>query len=265
MRNKYIVALVGVFVFSFSVFGQSPAKIEQELTQHLENIEKWTMLNDRTGEDLSVALAKEHKIFRSKLLKYTKRLSTLKYGYKDLAKHMRIATSPDGRFRIYSRDTLTGGTMHFFETVYQFQAKNGRVYSQLSDKEEGDAGAFVLGISQLDTKIGRVYMASSQAILSTSYRGQSLNLFRIGSRSLNSGLKLIKTKSGLTNSLGFAYDFFSVSDRKERPVRLFRFDGESRTIRFPVVIENEKFPQGEVTSRWIKYRFDGNYFVKVKS
>ena len=155
---------------------------------------------------------------------------------------MYIATSPDMKFRIYSWDTLTGGTMHFFDNVYQYLGRDGKVHSKgNSDVEEGNAGAFYTDIFQLNTRNGRVYLASSQSILSTSYKGQSIKLYRVGIRSLSENVKLIKTKAGLTNSLRFAYDFFSVADRKERPIKLFRYDKKSRSIKFPIVIQSKKF------------------------
>jgi hypothetical protein len=260
IQLKNIVLVLAIFS-AFS-FGQTPEKLERELIGHLKNIEEWTMINDRTGEDVSEKLDKERATFRAKLLKNTKRPSVLRFGFNDLAKHMYISTSPDGKFRIYSWDTLTGGTMHFFDNVYQYQCGDGKTHSK-GNSDEGNAGAFYTGISQLDTRSGRIYPAMSQSVLSTSYNGQTIRLFKIKRRSLTEDVNLIKTRSRLTNSISFAYDFFSVADRKERPIKLIKYDRKSRTIRFPVVVENKKYPQGEVTNRWISYRFNGKYFVKI--
>ena len=38
----------------------------------------------------------------------------------------------------------------------------------------------------------------------------------------------------------------------------------AKEFKFPVVIESEKFVQGEVTNRFIKYRFNGKEFVNVR-
>jgi hypothetical protein len=74
---------------------------------------------------------------------------------------------------------------------------------------------------------------------------------------------LIKTASGLTDSLGFSYNFFSVVERRERPVKLISFDKKTNTLKIPVVIEDKEFSNGRVTNRFISYRFNGTYFVKV--
>ena len=73
-----------------------------------------------------------------------------------------------------------------------------------------------------------------------------------------------RTPSGLTNDISFAYDFFSVVDRPERPIKLFTFNETRKEFKFPIVIEDEEAPQGRVTDKFITYRFDGTYFVKVK-
>jgi len=263
MKKKYKIVVL-MFVLSLSAFGQTPEKIEQELVQHLKNIEKWTIINDRTGEDLTEQLSKEKEVFRVKLLEFTKRHLTLKFEFKKLAKHMNISTSPDQKFRIYSWDTKSGGSMRFFDNVYQYEGGNGKIYSRSNTEEEGNGTAFYTKIFELNTRQGKVYLGRSHSVFSNSYNGQSINLFRINRSTLTEDAKLIKTRSGMTNSISFAYDFFSVVDRKERPIVLFHYDRKSRTIRFPVVIENKKFRQGEVTKRWIKYRFNGKYFVKIK-
>jgi hypothetical protein len=98
---------------------------------------------------------------------------------------------------------------------------------------------------------------------STSLAGQGIHAFRINGDKLDRKAKVIRTTSGVTDSISFAYDFFSVVDHRERPIRLFSYDEVKRSFRFPVVIEDSKTPQGRVTNRFITYRFDGKYFVKV--
>jgi hypothetical protein len=175
------------------------------------------------------------------------------------------ATSDDGRFRIYSWDLEDGGTMHNFARVYQYQGASGKVYSKTDApvEEEDGAGGFVTDIFTLDTKGGKVYIVCSTFIGSTQDHGQSADLYKIEGNKLNDKVKLIKTKSGLTSSLSFAYSFFSVVDRPGRPVKLISFDKKTNTLKIPVVIEDEEFRSGRVTNKFISYRFDGTYFVKV--
>jgi hypothetical protein len=265
MKRLFEVNFVALFllVFALSAFGQTNEKIEQELVGHIKNILEWSNYTNRSGENLSEKLFKENEIFKKKLSKYTKRLSTLKYKFPRLAEDINISTSEDGKFRIYSWDTETGGTIHRFENVYQYKGKNGKVYSKSYELSEMEPGGFYTDIFQVKTKKETIYLARFSAILMTSLSYQSIDLFKIENKSLNDKIKLFKTKMGLQNYIGFEYNFFSVVDRPERPIKLILFDKKTKTLEIPVVIEDEKFPNGRVTNKFISYRFNGKYFVKV--
>ena len=92
---------------------------------------------------------------------------------------------------------------------------------------------------------------------------ESLDVVRIQSDRLLRGVNLIRTAKGLTDSVGFEYDFSSVMSRDDRPIKLFKFNEGMRSFSFPVVIADDDMPQGRVTNRFITYRFNGKYFVKV--
>jgi hypothetical protein len=254
------VFLLLVCAFALSAFGQTNAQIERELVGHIRNIEKWSSYGSESNDEL---LSKENEVFAEKLLKFTKIASTLSYEFAALDEFMYIATSADGRLRIYSWDLQDGGTMHNFSRVYQFRGADGKIYSQPDDLTEGDPGSFVYDIFTLDAKGEKTYLVCTTAILSTSDNNQTVRLYKIAGNSLVNGVKLIKTKSGLTDSIGFSYNFFSVAEREERPVRLIRFDRRTKTLTIPVVIEDKEFPNGRVTGKFISYRFNGTYFVKV--
>jgi hypothetical protein len=157
--------------------------------------------------------------------------------------------------------------MHDFVTVYQYRGASGKAhtwttpYSQ--DMEGRGAGDYVHQIFQADTSTQPIYLAVSAWIGSTTLSGQIISAYKINGEKLDTNAKVIRTTSGLTNSIRFEYDFFSVVDHSERPIRLFSYNEAKRSFRFPVVIQDSKTPQGRVTNRFITYRFDGKYFVKV--
>jgi hypothetical protein len=255
----YVIAFV-LLAFSVSILAQTPNKIEQEL------VKLYAKVNDNSGYKSNAdndLLAKANDDFKAKILEYTKVASTLKYQFGELGKEVTITTSEDGKFRSFSWDRLDGGTMHFFETVYQYQGKDGKVYSKSVETEEGDAGGFVKDIFSGQAKSGNVYLVVNTAIGSTQDRYEGVGLFRIDGNNLNDNVKLFKTKAGLTNSISISYNFFSVVDRKERPVELILFDKKTNVLKIPVVIESKKFMNGEVTDKFIKYKFNGTYFVKI--
>ncbi len=258
MRQSILVILF--LVFAGVAFAQTPKSVEREFVGYLENISKYG--NYGGGYD-DGKLAKNNADLREKLLKYGKRADILKFGFPGLKDKMYVTTSKDGRLRIYSWDLETGGTMHDFASVFQYRGKSGKVYSWTEDREDESAGVFYHQIFQTDVPGGPIYLGVSTFIGSTSLAGQTIKAFRINGEKLDTEAKVIKTTTGIKNSVGFAFDFFTVVDHPERPVRLFSYNEANKSFRFPVVIEDKRTPQGRVTSKFITYRFDGKYFVKV--
>lgn len=255
-------AVLILFSLAFSAFAQSNAKIEQELVAAIKEVQKYSDYGSNYDDE---KLSKANEVFEAKLLKYTKIAATLKYPFAELNKLMANATSEDGKFRVYTWDSETGGTMHDYYRVYQFQGADGKVYSQIEDNSEkdGGAGSFVYDIFTVDAKGEKVYVVCTTFIGSTNDHYQAANLFKIEGNKINDKVNLIKTKSGVTNSINFEYNFFSVVDRPERPVKLILFEKKTNTLKIPIVINDKEFPNGRVTKKFISYKFDGTYFVKV--
>jgi hypothetical protein len=261
---KTVGIFIGLLLFGVSVSAQTLTKIETELLGHLDKLEKASNYGGSADYDV---LAKENQALQAALLIYSKRSDVLRYAFPRLKSKMYVTTSRDQKLRAYSWDTNEGGTMHDFMTVFQFQGASGKVYGwsepYSQSMEDRGAGAFVTQIFQTDTASQPIYLIVDTFIGSTSLAGQGIHAFRLNGDKLDRKATVIRTSRGLTDSISFAYDFFSVVDHRERPVRLFSYDEVKRSFRFPVVIEDSKTPQGRVTNRFITYRFDSKYFVKV--
>jgi hypothetical protein len=260
MKNLGILI---VLFASITVFGNDITQIEQDLVKGIKKIDEVSNYGENPDYDKQGQVNKD---FREMLLKYGEETpETLTYDFTELKKHLFITTSPDNKLRIYSWDTGSGGTMHFYGNVYQFVGEDGKIYAISDHQEEGDPGGFYSDIDILKTKKGTVYITRQHSKLSTSLAGQTVALYRIEGKNLNGDYKLFKTRSGIKSSIGFSFDFFSVVDRPERPLKLIQYHSEKKELKIPVVIEDKKTPQGRVTNRFIKYRFNGKYFVKVKN
>jgi hypothetical protein len=259
MQKVLIIILLGLL--TSAAFAQSPTEIENRLLTRLANLEKWSNYGGNSDFD---RLEKENSLLRNDLMRYGRQSVTLSYPFKRLKGKMFVSTSKDGRLRIYSWDEETGGTMHDFDSVFQFKGKGGKVYTWTAPvSNEYDIGGFYHDIFQVNTTSGPIYLPVSTFIGSTSSAGQTINCFKVNGEKLDYNARLFRTGSGLKSSVSFGYDFFSVVDRPERPVKLFNFDQAKMEFRFPVVIEDEKTPQGRVTDKFITYRFNGKYFAKV--
>ena len=258
----FLTTLILVFVSASPA--QTLSKMEDELLGHFQKLSKSSNYNGASDYDV---LGKENQAIRTALLRYGLRADVLKFAFTRLRKQLTLTTSRDGNLRTYSWESEEGGTMHDFYTVYQFRSRSGKVhtwaepYSQ--DREKRGAGGFVRQIFQTDTGSGPIYLTVTIFIGSTSIGGQTISALKIEGEGLDRNPKVIKTSSGFKSSISFQYDFFSVVDHPERPVKLFYFDDSKKSFRFPIVIQDKKTPQGRVTNRFITYRFNGKYFEKV--
>ncbi len=196
---------------------------------------------------------------------FTKRLTllisqnpeTISYPFPALQKMgaCDIVTAPDGKFRIYSWDSRLGGTMIFYKNYYQYKLGSKVFSTDLGTNEDG-IGAVYTDLFQLNYSSKTYYLAISGGSVSTKDKYQSIRIYTIDSKGLNTNTLLLKTPQGKwLNSIGIEYDFFSVMDRPERPLRLINYDTVNKIIYIPIVFEN-----GVVTDRYILYRFNGQYF-----
>jgi len=182
--------------------------------------------------------------------------ATLSYKFKSLtdSNACHIVTSTDGLLRIYSWDTWLGGTMHDFNNIFQFKSNN-KIYST-----ENDGGTYFIDIFTLKTGDKTYYLTVSDESESTKFAYETLSIYTVSNDTLNDKVKLIKTQSGLNNSISFEYDFFSVAGRPERPIHLIKYDINKKTLYIPIVLAD-----GKVTNRYIIYQFNGQYFEKVQT
>ena len=247
-------------LFLIPVHAQTPARVETELLGFLADISKYGNYGgERDDEKLTAA----NEALKRSLMNHGTKGAMLAYAFPKLQEEMYVAKSKDGKFRIYSWDMQTGGTMRDFAAVYQFRGTGGKTIMWAENDEDESAGSFYPEIFQVSSKNGPIYLATSTFIGSTSTHGQSIKTIKINGDDLDLTAKLIRTGSGLVDSVGFGYDFFSVVDRKERPIKLFEFNEVKKEFKFPIVVEDEETPQGRVTNKFITYRFNGTHFVKV--
>jgi hypothetical protein len=188
---------------------------------------------------------------------------TLQYTFSKLtAEHVCfVKTSKDGLFRIYSWDTQSGGTMHFFRVIYQYKSgKTVKTQHYYSD-DEGDPAWFCSEIFTLKTKKEKYYLAITNGIYSTKDVGQGIKAFELTNQDLNDSILLMKTSEGLKNSLDIAFDFFSVSDNSERPAAVISYDNKKKMISVKCVGD-----KGEIVDSCHKiYTFTGMYFENTRT
>ncbi|RTQ46849.1 hypothetical protein EJV47_20990 [Hymenobacter gummosus] len=261
MRPSLVLLLM--LLLAAPSFGKSLASIEQDLLQDLKRIHYWADYENAPDHlSLPDSVERANERFRRKLLHYAAtEPATLTAEFRLLrAEHLTIATAPDQQLRIYSWDTRTGGTMHFFANVYQFRRGPATVGARCLPLPAGhtEPGGFYSELFAVRKGAQTYYLGLAHGIHSSRDCYQQVKVFTIEAGQLNPDARLIRTASGLKNTLGFAYDFFSVADRPERPVRLITYDAATRRLQLPVV-----WAGGKVTTGRISYQFTSTEFVKL--
>ena len=268
MVNKIRSLITFLFILTLinsnSAFALSPHKLEKKLLGYINQRDKYEN-NDERKEILT-------ENFISTLIENGNQQDVLLYDFPKLkSKITSLITSKDKKLRVYSI-SLGGGTMSFFKNLVQYQDKNGKVYIfPLEDKFERkysdgptDSTDFCNDIFQITSEDGPIYLVVSTFVNSTKASGQKIRALKVQDDKLDFDSKLIKTQTGFKHSIVFGYDFFSVVDHPERPIKLVFFNEENRSFQFPVVIEHGNYiDYGDVTDKFLTYRFNGKYFVKL--
>jgi uncharacterized protein Veg len=260
---KHIITISLLFILT-TTFGQDLKSIDKKLNAAFGKINYWAFLKT-DDEKISAydSLLKANDLFESLLLKYTSSNSqTISYNFKSLADSgLTITTSDDGLFRIYSWNTWTGGTMHNFRNIFQFKSDT-KVFSKSfkrKDEEDGDAGCYYNQINDIVSDNRKFYITQSRAVLSSGLSYHNIKIFSIDNSKLNDTAKLIKTKTGIKNQLGYEVDLTASSNR-DREVSNFyiEYDKTNKIISIPVILDDSK-----VTAKKIRYQFKDKYFERL--
>jgi len=182
-----------------------------------------------------------------------KNSETINFAFNKLQKEtpIKIASSKDKKFRVYSWDNNSGGTMRFFDQIYQFESNN-KILSKLKSDSEDPLG-FISKIFEVRSQKNEIfYLVLTNSIFSTSSAYQSLDAYKIENEQLIEAA-IFNTKKDKLSSIDFDFDFFSVVDRPERPVELIQFSDD--ILKIPLIDK-----EGQVTSKFLIYKWDGFLF-----
>jgi hypothetical protein len=255
-----------IFIFTIlcwgigSLYGQSAQTKEHELLTLFKKISYQASYKESDhANDRQDSIKQANKAFREALLAYTATSrNSITYEFQHLQQEgLIIKTSHDGLFRIYSWDTQTGGAGHTYNAIFQYKTDN-KVNSKLVRDDEEDAGRWYSHIYTLKTDNKTYYIGLYHEVYSARDLFQGVKLFCIENNDLNDTVCLFKTKTGMSNELGFEFDLSSVINRTEYPVKLIYYEEDEDKLQLAVV-SNE----GKVTNRFVTFLFTGKYFERV--
>ncbi|HWW38106.1 hypothetical protein [Pedobacter sp.] len=258
MKN-YILLLF--MLLKIPVYGQDLKLLENKLNQLSQQRANWSHSQDEKSYD---SLAKYNKGLEELILNFTaKNPKTLRHQFDRTKVGLDIVTSGDGLFRIYTWNTLEGGTMQYFRNVYQYSV-GGKVYSMINPVAEEDNGCSYFEINDLTVGGKRYYLSLSISVGSSALYYYQMKVFSIENGKFNPNARLIKTKSGIKNTLGYEVDLSSSSNRDRKdgvnPMDYMKlmYDRTNKIILIPLIDAD-----GRVTKSKIKYQLKGQYFEKI--
>lgn len=250
-----------IFLFLFvatSAFGQHNKDQEKQLNAAFDKTNYWASYQGTDGKINAADSALSYEaVFSKLLLKVTAAdPETIRYNFDALVKNgMKIVTSEDGNFRIYSWDDQSGGTMRRYHKIFQFRDKK-RV---LSKSLPGIDIALYKQINVVVSQGKTFYVTQNISILSSALTYHQLKVFSIENGKLNDKAVLIKTKSGIMNKLGYEIDLSSTANSgQEVPDYSTQYDKKDKIFTIPLIMAN-----GKVTNKKISYQFKGKYFEKL--
>lgn len=226
--------------------------LETEEVKLLKIYSNTTASSKDTNDSLTAVYSKQFSDSLVQIIKNNN--STFHFPFEKLQKEnaLDVITSLDKKLRVYSWDTHSGGTMRFYNQIFQYDT-NGNTKVDIHLASE-DSQAFFSKIYSVQTANNEtIYLVISNSILSNKYAMQHIHAYKISKDTLQS-VPAFKTKTNTLDKISVEYDFFSVVDRPERPVELITL--EHNTLKIALVDENE-----QVTNKHLIYEWNGTHFI----
>ncbi|TDQ73915.1 hypothetical protein [Sphingobacterium yanglingense] len=167
---------------------------------------------------------------------------------------MEIATSSDGVVRVYSWDNNQGGSMRFFNSIFQVSLPTGnQSISYNSTEEDRVFYPFYTRIDpiQLDGQV--YYIAFARSVLSNKEVNHAVEIYKIEDNQLKP-VDLFRIDNRLDYKLGKTFNYEELDEFDEE---LIRFDARDLTFTLPEVMQDGTF--GKDT---IAFQFKNSYFQK---
>lgn len=167
---------------------------------------------------------------------------------------VQIRQSDDRKIRTFSWDQETGGTLHEFDSLWQYQAQKGNW--KITEGE----GKNIIQVFTANLN-GKTYnWLVEYGIAFGRLHGTSATLYQINDEL--EPARLIKT-STLTHQISYSFDPSSEYDVDfEKRNNDILYDDKSKVLSFPVIIQTKEYEYGKVTKKRIRYQFNGEYFVR---
>lgn len=253
MRTAFFLPILLLNLISFCQ--RNTRVVEHNLKKQFEKIYYWEAYPKMDDSiDTFDSMAKANIYILNQLVRHGHNNPALfHYPFTSLNEYMDVVNSRDKRFRIYSWDSYTGGTMHIFYGVAQYTGADNKIYTfSLTDTSGGEPGLWYSDIYSFHNKGKHYYFCIGNEKYSSHDLGQEVIVYSVHGKSLVAA-PIIRTGSGLTNRIHVDFDLAGL-DGKDLSIV---FDEKNKELKIPVVDE-----KGKILNRNIVYKFNGEYFER---
>jgi hypothetical protein len=265
MKKIFVALLILMFV-SINGYSQTTCQIEDSILWYLNKVDQYSLYSGEYWEGKDDTLIYYNDGLRTYLLNTLEHHpQTLSVAFERASKQMHITTSGDRKFRIYSWNEKSGGTMEGFYSVLQYKAASGTkvqaIYPKPGDirdmTDNGDAPGFwyakIYTVKPHRNKT--FYIALRRSRLSNYLGTCGVRAFTIEGDKLNDSIKLFNNYAP-SNSIDYAYDLFSNYNLKRRKEKwVVHFSRNKHKLYVPIVVDEK------VSGKYLVYKFDGKCYV----
>lgn len=139
--------------------------------------------------------------------------------------------------------------MRYYKNTIQYKY-GGHLYSV-----NGQDIGLITAVYMVEVNNQTYYLITSFGQAMSIYFGEGVQVWSIQNGRLNKNSKLFKTSSGFKNAINYFYYW------DEDPLAgHLRYDKKSRIFSIPITTKDEK-----LTGKFMRYKFTGRYFEKVKN
>jgi len=261
-KMKKHVTVILAFLFCIRAHAQSIKQVNDSISYYKDRIEENSPYNNGSDGNSDSLYFYNEALKHYLLSALIKQPLTLQTIFRNIA----TSSSDDKKFRIYWWDDQSGGTMHGYYSMVQYQTSNGVKAEVIYPKdgasrdvaEDKDApGFFYTRVHTVKTVSNKIfYLVIRNGRYMTWDVSSGIKAFSIDNDRLVDTVGIFKTSKEILNSIDYEYDYFSNYDTKTNKEKYqIRLSSDKKKLYIPVVVDLK------VTNRNLVYLFDGNNYV----
>lgn len=219
--------------------------------------------------------AKYEDEFETELLRFLQKKESFKSTFPQLP--IQIASSPDGKFRIYTWDTTLGGTWHHMAGVVQWLDTSKKVHAQLLDDVSGFIeadfdttrniwiGAIYSEVYPLSVKRGQTcYLAIGWTTWGAGTQTKVVEVFEPSNTDIRIGKPIFEFEGRRRVRLLFVYARWEKMNLEYNPeTKVLKFDNLVEPVFEPDKEGSPNWRKPDGTVRYLEFRQD--HFIETKS